>query len=195
MAEEDVAEKSVKAGLGDKIKDLITKIKSSKKMMIIVGSGALLILLVIGGATYYLLSGDEPSEEVVIDDTDKEIKGTTDDEEIAKAKFESVHIFPLEPFFMPIRLKNNKESEHFLLVTTNFRMSNSRLNSEINKKLPLIREKMYSILRRENLKDLTENNIAVQDRVKKAFQDRVNELLPVGSGVIKEVLFKEFIIK
>ena len=195
MAEEDVAEKSEKAGLGDKVKDLITKIKSSKKMMIIAGSGALLILLIIGGATYYLLSSDEPSEEVVIDDTDKEIEETADKEEIAKTKFESVHIFALESFFMPIRLENNKESEHFLLVTTNFRMSNSHLNSEINKKLPIIREKMYSILRRENLKDLTENNIAVQDRVKKAFQDRVNELLPVGSGVIKEVLFKEFIIK
>ena len=52
MAEEDVAEKSEKAGLGDKVKDLITKIKSSKKMMIIAGSGALLILLIIGGATY-----------------------------------------------------------------------------------------------------------------------------------------------
>ena len=161
MAEEDVVEKSDKAGLGDKVKNLIAKIKSSKKMMIIVGSGALLILLIIGGATYYLLSGDEPSEEVVIDDTDKEIEETADKEEIAKTKFESVHIFALESFFMPIRLENNKESEHFLLVTTNFRMSNAHLNSEINKKLPLIREKMYSILRRENLKDLTENNIAV----------------------------------
>ena len=86
MAEEDVAEKSEKAGLGDKVKDLITKIKSSKKMMIIAGSGALLILLIIGGATYYLLSSDEPSEEVVIDDTDKEFEETADKEEIAKIK-------------------------------------------------------------------------------------------------------------
>ena len=101
----------------------------------------------------------------------------------------------INDFYRTPLFENNEESEHFLLVTTNFRMSNSRLNSEINKKLPLIREKMYSILRRENLKDLTENNMAVQDRVKKAFQDRVNELLPVGSGVVKEVLFKEFIIK
>ena len=110
-------------------------------------------------------------------------------------KFESVHIFPLKPFFLPIKLKNNEESGHFLLVTPNFRMSNSHLNGEINKKLPLIREKIYTILRREKLKDLTEKNTDTQERIKKAARDRTNELLPVGSGVVKDVFFSEFVIK
>ena len=92
-------------------------------------------------------------------------------------------------------MKNNEESGHFLLVTPNFRMSNSHLNEEIYKQLPLIREKMYTILRRENLKDLTEKNIDTQTRIKKAVRDRINELLPVGTGVIKEVFFSEFVIK
>ena len=74
-------------------------------------------------------------------------------------------------------------------------MSNSNLDGEIINKLPLIREKMYSILRREKLKDLTEKNAETQERIKKAVQDRTNELLPVGSGVIRDVFFSEFIIK
>ena len=69
------------------------------------------------------------------------------------------------------------------------------LNGEISKKLPLIREKMYTIFRREKLKDLTEKNTVVQERIKKAVQDRTNELLPVGSGVVKDVFFSQFIIK
>jgi len=201
MAEEDVAVKDEDAESGGGIKSLIKKITSSKKMMIIAGSAILLFLLIVGGAAYYFLSGDETQEEVVKEGTaesgDETAEGVdgAGGEEVAKAKFESVHIFHLEPFFLPIRLKNNEESGHFLLVTPNFRMSNSHLNGEVNKKLPLIREKMYSILRREKLKDLTEKNTDTQERIKKAARDRTNELLPVGSGVVKDVFFSEFVIK
>ena len=194
MAEEDVAAKDDDAEPGGGIKALIKKITSSKKMMIIAGSAILLLLLIVGGAAYYFLSGDETQEEVIKEGTAEGVDGAGE-EEVAKAKFESVHIFHLEPFFLPIRLKNNKESGRFLLVTPNFRMSNSHLNGEINKKLPLIREKMYTIFRREKLKDLTEKNTVVQERIKKAVQDRTNELLPVGSGVVKDVFFSQFIIK
>ena len=201
MAEEDVAPKDDDAepdgGIKNLIKGFITKITSSKKMMIIAGSSVLLLLLIIGGTAYYFLSGDDLKEEVVTEETDETVGETVEEkeEEETKAKFESVHIFHLEPFFLPIRLKNNKESGRFLLVTPNFRMSNSHLNGEINKKLPLIREKMYTILRREKLEDLTEKNTVVQERIKKAVQDRTNELLPVGSGVVKDVFFSQFIIK
>ena len=201
MAEEDVAAKDDDAESGGGIKALIKKITSSKKMMIIAGSAILLLLLIVGGAAYYFLSGDETQEEVIKEGTAESVDETAEgvdgagEEEVAKAKFERVHIFHFEPFFLPIRLKNNKESGRFLLVTPNFRMSNSHLNGEINKKLPLIREKMYTILRREKLKDLTEKNTVVQERIKKAVQDRTNELLPVGSGVVKDVFFSQFIIK
>ena len=201
MAEEDVAAKDDGAEPGGGIKALIKKITSSKKMMIIAGSAILFLLLIVGGVTYYFLSGDETREEVVKEGTaesgDETAEGVdgAGGEEVAKAKFESVHIFHLEPFFLPIRLKNNKESGRFLLVTPKFRMSNSHLDGEINKKLPLIREKMYTIFRGEKLKDLTEKNTVVQERIKKAVQDRTNELLPVGSGVVKDVFFSQFIIK
>ena len=205
MAEEDAAGKDEDAAGKDEdaessggIKGLITKITSSKKMMIIVGGGALLLILIIGGATYYFLSGDETEKQMIADESlekEGQKEGQSDEKKVAKAMFESVHIFPLKPFFFPIKLSNNQESGHFLSVTPNFRMSNSNLNSEIYKKLPLIREKMYTILRQATLKDLTKNNIGTQEKIKNAVRDRTNELLPVGSGVVKEVFFSQFIIK
>jgi len=195
VAEEDLEKKDDDADPESGIKGLINKIKSDKKMMIIVGGGALLILLILGGVSYYFLSGDEPMDEINPEEATEDVGETVDEEKVTKANFERVHIFPLKPFFLPIRSKNDEESGYFLLVTPNFRMSNSHLDGEINKKLPLIREKMYSILRREKLKDLTERNADTQERIKKTARDRTNELLPVGSGVVKEVFFSEFIIK
>lgn len=200
MAEEDVAPKDDDAESSGGIKGLITKITSSKKMMIIAGSGVLLLLIIIGGATYYFLSDDGPQEEVVTEEAAEGVDETAEGEKknvfgIKKEKFEKVHIFPLKPFFLPIRLKNNEESGHFLLVTPNFRLSNSGLPGEINKKLPLIREKIYSILKREKFKDLTEKNTVTQEKIKKAARDRTNELLPVGTGVVKDVFFSQFVIK
>ena len=149
MAEEDAAPKDDDTESSGGIKGLITKITSSKKMMIIAGSSVLLLLLIIGGAAYFFLSGDGPQVEVVTEEDAEGIDETAEVEkentfDIKKAKFERVHIFPLKSFFLPIRLKNNEESGRFLLVTPNFRLSNAGLPSEIYKKLPLIRERIYS---------------------------------------------------
>jgi len=195
MAEEEVAAKDDAEESGGGIQGLIKKVTSSKKMMIIAGSGALLLLIIIGGTAYYLLSDDDTQEEVILEEDVEGVDESNKEKEVAKAQFKKVHIFSLKPFFLPIRLKNNEESGHFLLVTANFRLSNAGLPGEINKKLPLIREKIYSMLRRENLKDLTEKNTVIQDKIKKAARDRTNELLPVGTGVVKDVFFSEFIIK
>lgn len=196
MAEEDKVAKD-DADSGGGIKGIISKVTSSKKMMIIAGSGVLLFLLIIGGAAYYFLSSDKSVDDETVEESveDGEQPDKSDIEEKSKASFESVHIFYLKPFFLPINLKNNEESGRFLLVTPNFRMSNSRLDEEIYKNISSIREKIYTILRRENLYNLTEKNNDTRERIKKSTRDRTNELLPVGSGVVKEVFFSEFVIK
>ena len=45
------------------------------------------------------------------------------------------------------------------------------------------------------LKKLVSKTKPTKERVKKRIMAKVNELLPVGTGVIKEVFFSEFIIK
>ena len=174
---------------------LIAKIKSDKKLMIMVGGGALLLLLLIGGAAYYFLSGDETKEEGVASETEGAVEGDDAASGLVPSKFEKVHMYPLESFFFPIKLKNKENSGHFLLATPSFSMSNAGLGGQISKNLPGIRKRIYKLLLSESYINLTTKTEFTKERVKKRIITKVNELLPVGTGVVKEVYFLEFLIK
>ena len=200
MAEDDTTESDSSEP------SLIAKLKSDKKLMIMVGGGALLLLLLIGGAAYYFLSGDETKSDVVKEegvDSGSELDqaldglGEGDDatSESAQSSFEKVHMYPLKSFFFPIKLKGKEESGRFLLVTPGFRMSNAGLGGQISKNLPSIRKRIYNVLLRQSYKNLTTKIKSTKERVKKRIITKVNELLPVGTGVIQEVYFSKFIVK
>ena len=195
MAEDDTTESDSSEP------SLIAKLKSDKKLMIMVGGGALLLLLLIGGAAYYFLSGDETKSDVVTEEgVDSETEGALgegDDDAsgLVQPKFEKVHMYPLKSFFFPIKLKGKEESGRFLLVTPSFSMSNAGLGGQISKNLPSIRKRIYNILLRQNYKNLTTKIESTKERVKKRIIIKVNELLPVGTGVVQEVYFSEFIVK
>jgi len=195
MAEDDTTESDSSEP------SLIAKLKSDKKLMIMVGGGALLLLLLIGGAAYYFLSGDETKSDVVTEEeVDLETEGALGEGDdaasgLVQPKFEKVHMYPLKSFFFPIKLKGKKESGRFLLVTPSFSMSNAGLGGQISKNLPSIRKRIYNILLRQNYKNLTTKIESTKERVKKRIIIKVNELLPVGTGVVQEVYFSEFIVK
>ena len=202
MAEDDQATAKGDATESDGSETgLIAKIKSDKKLMIMVGGGALLLLLLIGGAAYYFLSGDETKSDVVMEEgVDSETEGALGEGDdaasgLVQPKFEKVHVYPLKSFFFPIKLKGKKESGRFLLVTPSFSMSNAGLGGEISKNLPSIRKRIYNILLRQSYKNLTTKIESTKERVKKRIIAKINELLPVGTGVIQEVYFSEFIVK
>ena len=195
MAEDDTTESDSNEP------SLIAKLKSDKKLMIMVGGGALLLLLLIGGAAYYFLSGDETKSDVVKEEgVDSETEGALGEggdaaSGLVQPKFEKVHMYPLKSFFFPIKLKSKEESGRFLLVTSSFRMSNAGLGGQISKNLPSIRKRIYNILLRQSYKNLTTKIEPTKERVKKRIITKVNELLPVGTGVVQEVYFSEFIVK
>ena len=195
MAEDDTTESDSNEP------SLIAKLKSDKKLMIMVGGGALLLLLLIGGAAYYFLSGDETKSDVVKEEgVTSETEGTLGEggdatSESAQSSFEKVHMYPLKSFFFPIKLKGKEESGRFLLVTPSFRMSNAGLGGQISKNLPSIRKRIYNVLLRQSYKNLTTKIQSTKERVKKRIITKVNELLPVGTGVVQEVYFSEFIVK
>ena len=195
MAEDDTTESDSSEP------SLIAKLKSDKKLMIMVGGGALLLLLLIGGAAYYFLSGDETKSDVVTEEgVDSETEGALGEGDdaasgLVQPKFEKVHMYSLKSFFFPIKLKGKEESGRFLLVTPSFSMSNAGLGGQISKNLPSIRKRIYNILLRQNYKNLTTKIESTKERVKKRIIIKVNELLPVGTGVVQEVYFSEFIVK
>ena len=195
MAEDDTTESDSNEP------SLIAKLKSDKKLMIMVGGGALLLLLLIGGAAYYFLSGDEIKSDVVEEEgVGSETEGALGEggdaaSGLVQPKFEKVHMYPLKSFFFPIKLKSKEESGRFLLVTPSFKMSNAGLGGQISKNLPSIRKRIYNILLRQSYKNLTTKIESTKERVKKRIITKVNELLPVGTGVVQEVYFSEFIVK
>ena len=195
MAEDDTTESDSNEP------SLIAKLKSDKKLMIMVGGGALLLLLLIGGAAYYFLSGDDTKSDVVTEEgVDSETEGALGEGDdaasgLAQPKFEKVYMYPLKSFFFPIKLKSKKNSGHFLLATPSFNMSNVGLGSQISKELPKVRKRIYTILLSESYVNLTTKTESTKERVKKRIITKVNELLPVGTGVIQEVYFSEFLIK
>ena len=201
MAEEQVNKDDDDVGAASGFKGLIAKIKSDKKFMIMVGGGWLLILLLIGGAAYYFLAGDKTSS-TIVEEVNKEESATSGNEEgapdaLAKEvlPYDRVYLYPLKSFFFPIKLKNKEESGHFLLVTPSFHMSNAGLGGQISKNLPSIRKRIYTILNKESYYNLTEKHNATKKRVKKKVIVKVNELLPVGTGVVSDIYFSEFIVK
>jgi len=195
MAEDDTTESDSSEP------SLIAKLKSDKKLMIMVGGGALLLLFLIGGAAYYFLSGDETKSDVVTEEVgDSETEGVLGEGDdaasgLVQSKFEKVHMYPLKSFFFPIKLKDKEESGHFLLVTPSFSMSNAGLGGQISKDLPSVRKRIYDILHRQSYKNLTTKIESTKERVKKRIITKVNEVLPVGTGVVQEVYFSEFIVK
>ena len=182
MAEEDTAESdSTETGL-------IAKLKSNK--ILIVGV-ALLLIILIGGAAYYFILVDKPKEEVV--DLEKKDKST--EEDAVKPTFEKVNKYSLKTFFSPIKLNNSEESGRFLLVTPIFIISNAGLSGQISKDLSNIRKTIYNIFLQQKHENLTTNLEITKERVKKIIITKVNEILPVGTGVVKEVYFSQFIVK
>jgi flagellar basal body-associated protein FliL len=182
MAEEDTEESdSTETGL-------IAKLKSNKKLMIGV---ALLFIILLGGAAYYFILVDKPKEEVV--DLDKKDESTEEDAVVPT--FEKVNKYFLKTFFLPIKLKNSKDSGRFLLVTPIFIVSNAGLSEQISKDLSSIRKRIYSVFLQQKHENLTTNLETTKERVKKIIITKVNEILPVGTGVVKEVYFSQFIVK
>ena len=81
------------------------------------------------------------------------------------------------------------------MVTPSFSMSNSGLGTQVSKNLPKVRKRIYNILLRETYTNLTTKTESTKKRVKKRIITKINELLPVGTGVVQQVYFSEFIIK
>ena len=170
-------------------KGKLQQILSNKKLLMLFGGGALVLLIAIGAGVYFTMSGTE--EEVVPveeEQAEKEIK------EEETSVIEKVNIYKLEPFFLPVR-ENGKETGRFLSLSANLLLSNSVLNKDLNKVLPLVRKNIYGILRRKRPSDFTLKRANTEERIKREILTATNALLLTGSGTVTDVFFLSFMIK
>jgi len=173
------------------LKGKIQKILSNKKILII-GGGSLVLLLIIGVTIFFVFPNTpkeaplkeekKVKEEIIKDDQDK----TT--------SVEKVNIYELDPFFVPI-LEDGKETGRFISLSANLLLSNSALHKEIERVLPLVRKKIYSILRKRRQNEFARRRSNIEDRIKKEIIVASNALLLTGTGTVTDVLFTSFIIK
>ena len=170
-------------------KGKLQQILSNKKLLILFGGGALVLLIAIGAGVYFTMSGTE--EEVVPvekEQAEKEIK------EEETSVIEKINIYKLEPFFLPVR-KNGKETGRFLSLSANLLLSNSVLNKDLNKVLPLVRKNIYGILRRKRPSDFTLKRANTEERIKREIRTATNALLLSGTGTVTDVFFLRFMVK
>ena len=170
------------------LKGKIQKILSDKKLLMIFGGVALILLIAVGAGVYFMMSGAK--EEIVPveeEQAEEEIK-----EEISVV--EKVNIYKLEPFFLPVR-EDDKETGKFISLSANLLMSNSKLNKDLDKVLPLIRKNIYGILRRKRLADLTLQRANTEERIKREILTASNALLLSGTGTVTDVFFSNFMVK
>jgi flagellar basal body-associated protein FliL len=170
------------------LKGKIQKIFSDKKLLMLFGGGALVLLTAVGVGIYFMMSGAEeeiiPVEE---EQAEEKIKEET-------SVVEKVNIYKLEPFFLPIR-EGDKETGKFLSLSANLLMSNSKLNKDLDKVLPLIRKNIYGILRRKQPTDFTLQRTNTEERIKREILTASNALLLSGTGTVTDVFFSNFMVK
>ena len=170
------------------LKGSIQKILSDKKLLMIFGGGALVLLIAIGAGVYFMMS--EAEEEIVPvekEQAEVDIKEETN-------VVEKVNIYKLEPFFLPVR-EDDKETGKFISLSANLLMSNSKLNKDLDKVLPLIRKNIYGILRRKQPTDFTLQRANTEERIKREILAVSNSLLLSGTGTVTDVFFSNFMIK
>ena len=168
-------------------KGKLQQILSNKKLLMLFGGGALVLLIVIGAGVYFTMSGTEEVVPVEEEQEEKEVKEET-------SVIEKVNIYKLEPFFLPVR-ENGKETGRFLSLSANLLLSNSVLNKDLNKVLPLVRKNIYGILRRKRHSDFTLKRANTEERIKREIRTATNSLLLSGTGTVTDVFFSSFMIK
>jgi flagellar basal body-associated protein FliL len=171
------------------LKGKLQQILSNKKLLMLFGGGVLVLLIAIGAGVYFMISGTE--EEIVPveeEQAEKEIK------EEETSVIEKVNIYKLEPFFLPVS-ENGKETGRFLSLSANLLLSNSVLNKDLNKVLPLVRKNIYGILRRKRPSDLTLRRANTEERIKREIRTATNALLLSGTGTVTDVFFSSFMVK
>ena len=178
------------------LKSKLQKILSNKKLlMIVVG----ILPALIGLGVFFLTKSSKPEETASVQkkEAKKERNKESEkepEEEKEEVKFEKVNVYKLDPFFVPI-LENGKETGKFISLSANLLLSNSSLHKEIERVLPLVRKKIYNILRKKRPSDFTLHRSTIEQRIKKEITRTCNTLLLTGTGTVTDVLFTSFIIK
>lgn len=155
--------------------------------------GLAMAMVMVWGVGWGILSLMHRPDAVPRVDADAQNSQAVEDLIPAFVQVQKPNIYPLKPFFVPLRIKN-QETGRFLHVTAHLVLSNRRLHKDIDKVRPLIRQSVYSLLSRKKAKHFVKGRVTIEERVKREILTASNSLLLSGTGTITDIIFTEFII-
>jgi flagellar FliL protein len=157
------------------------KSSGGSKLLLIVIIFLLLLLLIIGGlVAYFLLTGNSKSAPQQPAQVEK------------KAAVSSMTkmgpIYPLDQFIVNLVSAN---ADRYLKCKIDLELSNAKLQKEINKKLPAIRDMIIQILSSKTVEEI--QTAKGKEKLKQEIKTKLNSILTTGE--ITHVYFTEFVIQ
>ncbi len=161
------------------------KEKGGSNIVLILIVVLLVLVLAIGGVVAYLmLSGDDSADE-----------GTTaKQEKVTKKRHRSSEdltvgpMYPLDKFTVNLMSENGRR---YLVVKMNLEEDGEELTPELDKKTPMIRDIIISILSSKTVEEITTPK--GKEKLKEEIVNEINKRLE--DGQIRHVYFTEFVIQ
>ncbi len=145
---------------------------------------AMLVRAIGGVVAYLMLSGDDEeavAEEVKQEKVVKKKKRNSDDLTVGP-------MYPLDKF--TVNLMSNNGSR-YLVAKINLEQDSEQLTPELDKKTPLIRDIIISILSSKTVEEIT--TMKGKEKLKEEIKEQINKRLE--DGYVKHVYFTQFVIQ
>jgi flagellar basal body-associated protein FliL len=160
--------------------------KPSKKLPLIIGGGVLILAILVGGGIFAMKAFSAPAD-ASESETDEEVVEIVEEEE---GEYVSTGLY-FANFDAFITVLRQSDEYHFtyLKFVPKFEISDAKVTSEILAKLPLIEDKINSVMT-----DLNWNSIKSErgrERVGEKLTEKLNEFLE--SGKIIKTYFTTFV--
>jgi flagellar FliL protein len=170
--------------MADKEKETQEEEKSSgggSKLLLIVIIVLLLLLLIIGGlVAYFLLAGNskepqpQPQQQV--------------EKKVPASLVKMGPIYPLDKFIVNLVSAN---ADRYLKCKIDLELSNAKVQKEIDKKLPAIRDMIIQILSSKTVEEI--QTARGKEKLKEEIKRKINSILTTGE--VTNVYFTEFVIQ
>jgi len=157
------------------------KKEGGSKLLLIIIIVLLLLLLVIGGlVAYFLLSSNTPKKTPPPQKVEQKYN--------ASSLVKMGPIYPLDPFIVNLLSAN---ADRYLKCKIDLELSSAKLQKEINKKLPAIRDMIIQILSSKSVEEVI--TAQGKEKLKEEIKRKINSILTTGQ--ITHVYFTEFVIQ
>ena len=184
LIEEDELKDIEEDKLSNRIKLFLRSINSNEKVVGVLVLLVLAILPIVVWLTFF----DNVDESMVSQD----IRGSGLVRQGKAAGIKPI-VFKLDSFFIPL-LKGGKEMGSFLTVEAELILNNKIVLREVERAMPLIRQNIFSILKKTKAKDFIERKKQIEAQIKKEIIATTNTTLISGVGSVEDVFFSKFFV-